>query len=252
MGGPVRVWTLAVAVLLLPTPAIGESPPLITDRPDFTESSAAVPPGHVQVELGAAVELAEESTALEAPALLVRTGLFKNVELRVGAPSVLASWVDGEDTDTDVGSLTLGTKLVLPRGSNAVGLLPFATLPVRSRHYDEVGVSVGLKAVWSVELSQRLGLGGNFGVEVSGLGAEDPVEVAWQGLGSLSLGIRLTETLGTFVEGYALFDEGQVDPYAQTGLTYSPLPRLQLDLHGGMLIDDPVVGIVGAGASLIL
>lgn len=242
---------LAVLLLLLPTVARAERPELITDRPDFTESAAAVPPRYVQAELGAQATLTDGQQVLEAPALLLRTGVVRNVELRVGAPSAVVTWAEGQDgAETDVGSLQLGAKLMLPGEGGAAGLLPFVDLPVRASHYDSVGVGVGLKAVWAVDLGPRLGLGGNLGAQLSGLGAED-VDVAWHALGSLSLGISLSERLGTFVEVFTLLDEADWQVYGHTGLTLAVTRWLQLDLHGGMLLDTPATGFVGVGAALL-
>ena len=243
---------LAVLLLLLPTVARAEPPELITDRPDFTESAAAVPPRYVQAELGAVATLTEGQQVLEAPALLLRVGVLRDVELRVGAPSAVVTWAEGQDgADTDVGPLQLGAKLMLPGDGGAAGLLPFVDLPVRASHYDSVGVGVGLKAVWAVDLGPRLGLGGNLGAQLSWLGAED-AEVAWHALGSLSLGISLTDWLGMFAEVYSLFDEADLQVYGHSGLTFAVARWLQLDLHGAVLLDTPASGLVGAGAAILM
>jgi hypothetical protein len=225
---------------------------LITDRPDFTESSAAVSPWHVQAEFGTSFDVGDRDWSIEFPALLLRVGVVKNIELRLGAPVVsLAKQATPDvDMETELGDLELGVKLVLPFGEeSAVGLLPFVTLPVMTGDYDSRGVGVGLRGVWSTELSSRLSLGGNLGVLFSGIGAEEQ-SVEPEYIASLSLGISLTDRLGTFVESYGIFSERSAQPVLNTGLTYLLLPNLQLDAHAGLGLND-VRGYLGAGASVL-
>jgi hypothetical protein len=241
---------LALALVLPVSSAGAEEPELVTDRPDFTESSVAVTPGHVQAELGMEASLGGAERELVFPALLLRVGVARHLELRVGAPSATVTWTDGApDAEASVAPLELGAKLATPVGSSGdIGVMPYVSLPVRASQYDTDGVSVGLKGLWSVDLTSRLSLGGNVGVELLGLG----VETGWEASASLSLGIGLTGRLGTFVELYGLFDAEEARPYAQTGLTYSLLDNLQLDLYGAVLLDDgPGQGVLGTGASVI-
>lgn len=228
--------------------AHADVPDLITDRPDFTESSAAVPPRWVQAELGAQLTLSDAVRELAAPALLLRVGVIRNVELRVGAPSAVVTWADGE-RDTTPGALELGAKLVLPGEGGAAGVLPYVSLPVRAGDHESVGVAAGIKGVWSVDLADNLGLGGNVGMELAGLSGD--ADVTWNGLGSLSLGLGLTERLGSFVELFWLFDRHTLQAFAQTGLTFSVLARLQLDVHGALMLEAPASGHIGAGAAII-
>jgi len=63
-----------------------EAPELITDRPDQTESSATVPTGYAQIEMGWQ-HLEEERADLETdilPQTLLRYGLVENLEFRLG------------------------------------------------------------------------------------------------------------------------------------------------------------------------
>ena len=68
------------------------TPPLITDRPDATESPNTVPKGSLQIETGAFYTSFEENSAGNSIELetigynttLLRYGLLKNMELRLG------------------------------------------------------------------------------------------------------------------------------------------------------------------------
>ncbi|MCH8913289.1 MAG: hypothetical protein IIA33_06935, partial [Planctomycetes bacterium] len=60
----------------------------MTDRPDFTESTDAVPRGHFQLEMGYTFTYDREKTDRvrdhTAPEFLLRVGLFDDFELRLG------------------------------------------------------------------------------------------------------------------------------------------------------------------------
>ena len=67
-------------------------PELITDRPDQTESAHTVPPWLFQIELGAAYGESQdgsEKTVLQSiPQALVRIGLSRRFEIRLGIPGL--------------------------------------------------------------------------------------------------------------------------------------------------------------------
>jgi hypothetical protein len=245
--------TITMALLLTvlaPKAALAQPPELITDRPDFTESSSAVPVGYVQTEMGVAASLSDPVNEIVFPALLLRAGVLRNFELRVGAPSATVTWLEGQEAETTAAPLELGAKYAVSMGPGAVGLLPYVMLPVRSGH-DTDGVATGIKGLWSLDMTDRLSLGGNVGIELSGLGADEG-EVDWDASLSLSFGVSLTERLGTFVELYSLIGSDNIEPYGQTGLVYLLLENLQLDIFGAVLLDEqPVSGQVGMGASLL-
>src|SRR5690242_18428459 len=83
---PIPVLTAA----LLAGPALtcaaqtgGGVPELVTDRPDFTESSEVVGPRVVQIESGFTLEQDDASTRqMTAPQMLVRVGIGRRAELR--------------------------------------------------------------------------------------------------------------------------------------------------------------------------
>jgi hypothetical protein len=115
-----------------------EQDPLVSDRPDFTESTGTIAPRHVQVEAGVTWQEVGEEDSLAAGEVLVRLGLGDNLEARLG----VGSW---SRVDTPVGRAdgygdpTLGIKVRLtdpqedrPPGLPAVALLLGTTLPVGS------------------------------------------------------------------------------------------------------------------------
>ncbi|HVR97870.1 MAG TPA: transporter, partial [Thermoanaerobaculia bacterium] len=61
--------------------------PLVTDRPDFTESTSTVAPGHFQVEGGATLARVEDEDSETWGEVLVRYGLGPRLEARLAAGS---------------------------------------------------------------------------------------------------------------------------------------------------------------------
>ena len=100
-GGHTRLMIRLAAplamLILLSQPALvwGQEPPeLVTDRPDFTESSEVVERGAVQIETGFTLESnvseGEELRGITVPAVLARIGLGHRVEVRFGGDGICA------------------------------------------------------------------------------------------------------------------------------------------------------------------
>jgi hypothetical protein len=252
-GGP----AVLVALLLASRVTIAQESAapleLIGDRPDFTESAVTVAPLHLQGELGVAYSTLGDERVLTAPDLLLRYGLVNPLEVRLGVPSAEASFT-GSETTVEPGGLEMGLKATRAVGqSGAVGLLPYAVLPVKKRHWSDTGLELGLKGVWSVDFNDTVGLGGNVGVAFQGV-APGSAEYDPEYLASLSLGLSFLEWLGAFAEVYGLMnDDADVRLVADGGLTFLVAPRLQLDVHAGVGLTSIARGFdSGAGAILLL
>jgi hypothetical protein len=107
-------------------PALGRPGPLVTDRPDQTESSAAVAPGFVQLEAGWTYTQHNEGTAPlgshAVPQLLVRAGVISGLEARFGFAGWQAVRGGGAMAATDergVGDIELGVKYQFHAGGGA-------------------------------------------------------------------------------------------------------------------------------------
>lgn len=91
---------LAATILLIATSGISPGEPLVTDRPDATESSSVIAPGFMQLEVGVtAFEDAAGEAVQEYAGSLLRVGLVEDWELRLG-------W--GGYAETDAVSVALG------------------------------------------------------------------------------------------------------------------------------------------------
>jgi hypothetical protein len=222
---------------------------LTTDRPDTTETPFTVDAGHVQIEttlLGFARSARDSAGAFadatEIATTNVRIGLTNWVEAGfVWQPYGIVRTHDdplGSVRQSGIGGLELRGKINLwgndtfgKPGSSALGLLPFVVFPT-DRHN---GVSPdfaegGLIVPYAVKLTDKLGLGINAGVSwfKDDAASDHHAEV----LGSASLGVEWTETVGTYYEVAGRFNTG--DPRGDavqlgTGITYRLSSNLQLD-----------------------
>ena len=230
-----------------------ESPALVTDRPTFGAAAAAVAEDFVVFEFGAEFGRDAAGEQLLLPLGLVRWGLGDGFELDLGLPSLEASWPDDEVDQTDVGELMLAARWIVPLSDAvSVGVLPFLTLPVKGEHYDSRGVGLGARLVWSVQATDWLGVGGNFGLLFAGLGAETTER---EYLASLGLSFALTDALGTFVEVFSVITESDSDAApvsVDAGLTWLVTERFQLDVYGGMDVRHaPDVFFAGLGGAVL-
>ncbi len=229
-----RRWIgLAVVVLAGEAQAqIRVVPPLVTDRPDRTESSVVVPTRGVQLEWGVEVHRPARNKFVVGSAPLIRIGLGRGIELRLDRviegeyTSNLQSSGYRETThDVTLFGLNPGAKAVRSVGERgAVGVIGQVDLDAPLRPTPIGGELIGL---WAVDLSDRLGLSGNTGIALE----RRAHPAYWQ---TLSLAVGLGNRTGTYVEGY--FDrtaDGDWLPTLNGGLTVLLTPTVQLDLSGG-------------------
>jgi hypothetical protein len=251
---------MVLLLLLACLPTAGADPaeesnalPLVTDRPDFTESSAVAPPGHVQMEMGVEFGNDDQGQSLSLPLLLLRYGMSDALELRLGVPSLISVWPSGGAQVSDVGSLELGAKVVFDLGAGfALGVLPFAALPITEENADTVGVDLGGKIVWAVDVLDGFSLGGNLGLIVSGVGCSASEQ---EYLASLSAGFALDDGWGLFVESWLSALHGDFEHprwIADTGFTCRLIPTVQLDGYVGVnLLALPEDAYLGTGVSVL-
>lgn len=71
-------------------PVSVDVPEIVTDRPDFTESSEIIPFGWLQIESGVSLEGDAVTRAFTAPSALLRFGLGLRTEFRFGAEGLVS------------------------------------------------------------------------------------------------------------------------------------------------------------------
>jgi hypothetical protein len=240
-----KLWTAPVLGLLL-GPAAGaaqEPEPLVTDRPDFTESASVPGGGRIQIEGGWTVEGDDDARAHSLGEVLVRMGIGERFEARIEPltwTSVDGGGADGGDGTDDVDGLDdagIGFKAMLfdarPPGVPAAAFLAGTTVPTGDDEIGEEGWQPEARLALGWDLSELWSLGAN-----AGWGRpEEDGERFDQALGSVALGRAIGERLGAFVELYGLAPagaDGDDDAsYLDGGLTLTFGPDAQLDARAG-------------------
>ncbi len=235
----------------LGTGMLAKADPLVTDRPDFTESPETVAPGRVQVEAGATFERSGDERARSLGEVLVRVGTGKRSELRIGLPSHLR-FRDGSATVSGWDDAYLGAKFVLREGEGRkpqIALLAGTTLPTGSRRVAERKLQPEAVLAAAIDLNEKTALSTNIGVTRARFAGERFNQL----FGSLSLGYSLSDKWGTYVEVYAYNRNepgGGTQKYANTGLTYLVNEDFQLDARFGLgLNNGPRERFWGFGAA---
>lgn len=231
-----------------------DEPPLITDRPDFTESSVVVPKGSVQLEAGITwAQLGEYADhSFSGPEVLIRWAISQRIELRFGLPDYLEVREGGQKhtawTDSSVGFKWELGKSTSPWNFALIGML---TLP--TGNVDLTANVIDPDAIFTVarDLSDRWSFGAQIGAgqetfECQECGNDQTVGFV---AGTVVLGLAAGDRTGAFFE-LAAEEVEDVDTFVQFhhGWTYSLSPTLQLDVHGALgLNDNGPDWLIGAG-----
>jgi hypothetical protein len=263
-----RTLAFSVLILLACTSLLRaqQRDPIVTDRPDQTESAAIVPAGWLQIEAGVTYEEGAASYlgydhashwTTQLPAMLLRLGVNDRFELRVGAAltRMVSTFRDGPlnqtgavwpDVHTDTlgfEPFSLGMKAAL---SEEDGLIPQAAVIVTvgipglgADWFDIRWPAPEIRLAFAHTLSDVFSLGYNLGIAWDG--SWSPVHAGYY---SLVLGAGVTERIGAYAELYGdLPGDMPALHRADAGLTFLLNPDLQLDLSAGMALNEPDVRI---------
>jgi hypothetical protein len=242
---------LAAGLLLLPAAA---EEPLVTDRPDFTESALVVDRGRWQVETGATYDDAASVEAVSLGEVLIRWGFAEDLELRLHPLTYL--WVDNGEDLSGLADAAIGLKYEVQDGSGA-GLVGGTALALILSTTVPTGASAVSSPEWqpaavlaaSRSLSPVLSLAANLGYARPSDG-DERFDSLWA---SLSLAAGLSDRTGLFVELYGFDREEARGPstlVAQTGVTRLLGPSFQLDARvARRLTDEGPDLLLGVGAS---
>jgi Putative MetA-pathway of phenol degradation len=233
-----RGWTAVLLTLAtLPgaygQPAAAEEPELLTDRPDFTETSFVVPRHALQIEGGFTyTNGAHGEHAFNAPELLLRFGIAPRTELRLGLPDYVRGRGNGQRVG-QLGDTYLGVKQQLgpPGARYGLALIPAVTLPTGGSRLTSDRVDPEMVVAWSRDLSKKWSVGG-------GLGYAWPTEEGKRNetfSPTLSFGHALSDRWETFFEWAAEFPKrGGPTHLLHHGYTYALRSDSQLDVHFGV------------------
>ncbi|HEX3131543.1 MAG TPA: transporter [Thermoanaerobaculia bacterium] len=240
-------WLVLALVLGQALPALaqdgwsGLEDPISPDRPDFTEGTGLIPPGHVQVEGGVTLGRVEDVDITTLGELLVRFGIGERSEARLG----LGSYTRIDDDFGDVSgfedpALELKYRFTddageLAPGQPAVALVLGTSVPVGDEELtdDEWVPSAAFAFDWDLG---RFGVGANLGGSYE---AGDDRFV--QAFASLSAGFDVTDRLGTYVEWYGFSEEEKDGPstnYVDGGISFLINNDLIVDARIGTGLND--------------
>jgi len=230
--------------------------PLVTDRPDFTESALTVPRGRFQLESGYTYTY-DSGDGVERqehvyPEFLLRYGIVDDVELRLtwfghthteerssqrNDAGRRVNITDRDDSGSDLG---VGFKFHLLDQDGLVpdfGVIVDATFPTGSRNQSANDVVPFVGLLWAYDLDEKWALAGNVNFAVSRSETGRYFETS----SSVSLGYAITDRLGTYVEYFGFYpsDRNNADShFANGGFTYLITNNFQVDVRVGMGLND--------------
>lgn len=239
---------------------------LVTDRPDFTESTLTIPRGRFQLEAGYTFTSDKEDGVRAKdhtfPELLLRVGLVDDVELRIGwsgwslsreefrERNEVGRTVKMHTRDNGGTDMNVGFKFhLLDRDGWApdFAVLVGADLPTGASGKTSGDVDPNLGLLWAYDLSDDMSLAGNvnFAVPTSEKGR------FFQTSASVSLGYSLTDDLGAYFEYYGFYNNDRntdAAHYANGGFTYLITDNFQFDVRVGAGLNEEADDLfVGTG-----
>lgn len=213
-------------------------PEMVTDRPDYTESSDVVPPGLFQFESGLNYEGRSSDgvreRSLTVPGALMRIGLLPRVELRLGGDGFLSQNVNGLRT-SGYSDFEVGVKVRLLDQDHAgldLALIPMTSLPVGANGFTSGGVDPTLKITWARGFPKGFDLTGNFNLA----SVSDDLGRFSQKAISVSLGHDLAGGWGGFIETYGFTPMDRDTAAGVTldwGVTHAIGRDFQVDVEAG-------------------
>jgi len=225
--------------------------PLVTDRPDFTESSVTVGRGVVQLEMGYTYSYDEEGGAqtighsIGEP--LLRVGIFADwLELRLATNYAQESTrpAGGARTvENGFEDLAIGTKIGLTPQEcwlPEMALLLELSVPTGDAAFSADEVLPGGVWAYGWEITERISAGGNTGLfkRLDDMTNEEFTLFTQ----SVAVGYSLTDRLGSYTEWFALVPSGadtvQTQHFFNGGFTFLVNNDLQLDVSAGVGLSD--------------
>jgi len=211
----------------LPAQDIG---PLITDRPDFTESPVSVARGVIQLEGGYTLAGVRGTWSHSLGEVLVRVGVGGPLELRFGVNSYQIE--EGSPARRGMEDSAVGAKLKVVEavgGRPTIGVIVGASLPTGGRAFRSETVEPEAVVAMSWALPGGWSAGSNVGFL---LGASDAGEDN-QWLGSVTVGREVGGgPLAVFAEAYGFAEAaGGFEVFVDGGVTMSLGEHMQLDMR---------------------
>ena len=237
--------------------------PLVTDRPDFTESPATVGQGVVQLEAGYTF------TTDSSDGLRTNNHSFPESLWRIG---MLADWLEfrivwnynadelrgGGVSETNWGAddLSLGFKIALTEQQGYLpetGVILQMSVPTGGDAFTSDEVLPGINYLYTWDLNEKWALAGSTGI--NGNVDDETSDLCSEFNQSLSLGRSWTDKLGSYTEWYVLApagaDTNRPQNYFNAGITYLISDNIQWDIRAGVGLNEAADNFfAGSGLSL--
>lgn len=213
--------------------------PLVTDRPDATESSSITPRGFLQIETGGFYESFEENSikteTFTYNTTLLRLGLLNNLELRLGWNVLEQKTSNLNAVLSGFGPLLLGAKIAIMEAQKwlpKIALIGHLQLPfLAGTDYKTETTGTDFRFAFAHMLSESSSLSYNLGAQWS----NDSSEAAY--IYTISYGYSINDTIGWYVEFYGDFPENsKANHFWDSGFTYLLSNNFQLDATVGTSI----------------
>ncbi len=237
------LFTLGIASATMSAPL----DPIVTDRPDFTESAATVPFRYLQIENGYTYSQDGATDSHTMGEWLIRWGITPDVELRFSPPSIQIEGDINGFTDSGVGvkfSLLQDTASGIP----ATSIILLGSILTGVSAFREADIQLTSKLCMGWDISDQWSVASNINVGWNGSG--DARCTQWAG--STSLGYSISDTMGTYFEYYGLYPtkkNGDSTHVFNTGLSYLINSNLQVDIRIGKELGNSS-WFLGAGSAV--
>jgi len=232
--------------VILALHAIAPTPiqdPIVTDRPDFTESSVAVGKGRIQIESGFTAIRTSGDIELSGPELLLRIGATDRFELRFEAPNRI--WAEGSTAAWSTYSIGAKWQIGPFQDGTESAIISDVSLPTEG---GGGGSASSVKLCFARALTNDSSISTMFAFECSDLDGPRTETAAW----TLSYGRAIGNQSGAFLEFASEFRRGSTPRnVVHMGITNQPKPTAQWDIHGGWDLDRLSSGVfIGVGYSI--
>jgi hypothetical protein len=215
---------------------------LTTDRPDFTESTSTVPPGHFQIEGGTTLTRVEDVDATSFGELLVRIGTGERWETRLNAGYARVETPFDEFSGLEDPAVGIKVRFTddpgeLGPGQPAASLIVSTSIPAGDEELtdDEWVPEAKLALAW--ELTPRFSLSSNLNYAY----AVDGDERLHQLGATLSGSTPITDRLGAYLEWFGFSEETEDGPsthYVNGGVSFLINNDLRVDARVGTGLND--------------
>ncbi len=206
--------------------------PISTDRPDQSESSAAIPFKYFQMEFGMNIESADKELQFVHPTILWRVGILKSTELRLTTDIVSQKDTTGK-YKVGLVPMSIGFKTAICEEQKArpsIAILGALQIPYLStKNQRTTYFAPSMRLAFGHSFKKNISLGYNGGIEWDGFSPQ-PIFVY-----TLVNGIGIGKKGGFYYEFYGEIPiQAQSSHNFDTGFTYQIKNNMQIDFSGGI------------------